>query len=180
VRCPARGFPGESEADYAQQLELLKKLTFLPPPHGGFRIWMERFSPLFMRREQLGVRWMRPERSYASQPPTLKYWWSPGFLQLEDRRRDPGGRLLSFDALAADVYVAVAERPLPAAAVAKTLGADVEDVQAALRRFVDQEVVMEDGDRFLALALPAYRGAEGGAEARAAPARPRLPVVEPA
>jgi ribosomal peptide maturation radical SAM protein 1 len=41
------GFPGETVKDYEQQAELIPKLLHLPPPAGGGRIWMERFSPYF-------------------------------------------------------------------------------------------------------------------------------------
>lgn len=41
------GFPGETVEDYDRQAELIPKLLHLPPPAGGGRIWMERFSPYF-------------------------------------------------------------------------------------------------------------------------------------
>lgn len=41
------GFPGETVEDYDRQAELIPKLHHLPPPAGGGRIWMERFSPYF-------------------------------------------------------------------------------------------------------------------------------------
>jgi ribosomal peptide maturation radical SAM protein 1 len=41
------GFPGEAEADYAEQLQILPLLKHLPPPKGVSRIWLERFSPHF-------------------------------------------------------------------------------------------------------------------------------------
>jgi ribosomal peptide maturation radical SAM protein 1 len=41
------GFPGETEQDYADQLQVVKLLRHLPPPGGVGPIWMERFSPYF-------------------------------------------------------------------------------------------------------------------------------------
>jgi len=59
------GFPGERAEDYAAELTVMKHITYLEPPLGGGRIWMERFSPYFTEPERWGVRWIRPERSYA-------------------------------------------------------------------------------------------------------------------
>lgn len=41
------GFPGEKEEYYVEQLTNLKKIRHLPPPAGGGRIWLERFSPYY-------------------------------------------------------------------------------------------------------------------------------------
>lgn len=58
------GFPGETEADYQRQLEVLKCISHLQPPFCGGRIWLERFSPYYMDRELFPVRNVRPESSY--------------------------------------------------------------------------------------------------------------------
>lgn len=57
------GFPGELNADYVEQGKLVDKILHLPPPAGGGRIWLERFSPYF-HDMALGYRNVRPERSY--------------------------------------------------------------------------------------------------------------------
>jgi hypothetical protein len=57
------GFPGEVDSDYIAQTELVKKIVHLPPPAGGGRIWLERFSPYF-HQTPLGYRDVKPERSY--------------------------------------------------------------------------------------------------------------------
>jgi ribosomal peptide maturation radical SAM protein 1 len=56
------GFPGETEQDYAVQLDWLKLLSHLQAPVGAGRIWMERFSPLFQQRAAMSPS-PRPEIS---------------------------------------------------------------------------------------------------------------------
>ncbi|MCB5166988.1 RiPP maturation radical SAM C-methyltransferase [Streptomyces bambusae] len=41
------GIPGESDADYEEQVALIPLLHHLEPPSGSARIWLERFSPYF-------------------------------------------------------------------------------------------------------------------------------------
>lgn len=59
------GFPGETVGDYEQQLQLLTRIGHLPPPGGTGRIWMERFSPIYVDREAFPARFIKPEKSYA-------------------------------------------------------------------------------------------------------------------
>ena len=59
------GFPGEAVEDYEVQLALLPSLMHLPPPGGGGRIWMERFSPLYQKMLESREGWMRAEKSYS-------------------------------------------------------------------------------------------------------------------
>ncbi len=49
------GFPGEIDADYRNQIEILKSLFHLQPPIGVGDLWLERFSPYFSRPEEYGV-----------------------------------------------------------------------------------------------------------------------------
>lgn len=58
------GFPGETEEDYRQQLEVLKCITHLEPPKSVARIWLERFSPYYHDRERFPVSNVRPQASY--------------------------------------------------------------------------------------------------------------------
>ncbi len=58
------GFPGETQADYDQQTELMPRLTHLYPPDTSGRIWMERFSPIFFDRDSFPATEVRPELSY--------------------------------------------------------------------------------------------------------------------
>lgn len=59
------GFPGETEEDCRVQAELCRRLVHLPPPSSAARIWMQRFSPIFVDRERFPLRWMAAERAYA-------------------------------------------------------------------------------------------------------------------
>jgi ribosomal peptide maturation radical SAM protein 1 len=58
------GFPGETEADYQAQLDVLRSISHLEPPHGGGRIWVERFSPYYSQPEKFPITNIRPEASY--------------------------------------------------------------------------------------------------------------------
>jgi ribosomal peptide maturation radical SAM protein 1 len=59
------GFPGETEVDYEEQLEVLKCITHLQPPIGAGPLWLERFSPYYTERQSFPVRNIRPESSYG-------------------------------------------------------------------------------------------------------------------
>jgi ribosomal peptide maturation radical SAM protein 1 len=58
------GFPGESDEDYRQELDVLKRISHLEPPGGSGRIWLERFSPYYTDGQKFPVRNRRPEPSY--------------------------------------------------------------------------------------------------------------------
>ncbi|MGW4499112.1 RiPP maturation radical SAM C-methyltransferase [Micromonospora sp. NPDC004336] len=57
------GFPGETEADYAEVLAQLPALVHLQPPTGACRVVLERFSPYFER----------PELGFAQRRPSIIY-----------------------------------------------------------------------------------------------------------
>jgi ribosomal peptide maturation radical SAM protein 1 len=58
------GFPGESPDDYRRQAELLPLLMHLSPPSTCTKIRLDRFSPLFVRAESLGLTRVRPSPAY--------------------------------------------------------------------------------------------------------------------
>jgi ribosomal peptide maturation radical SAM protein 1 len=58
------GFPGETEADYKEELEVLKCIGHLEPPMGCSRIWLERFSPYYAAGDMFPVTSVTPEASY--------------------------------------------------------------------------------------------------------------------
>jgi ribosomal peptide maturation radical SAM protein 1 len=59
------GFPGERPEDYERQLATMRLIPHLQPPNCVFRVWLERFSPYFVRAAEYGIRNVRPERVYA-------------------------------------------------------------------------------------------------------------------
>lgn len=58
------GFPGETVEDYVVQADTMRSLTHLPPPGGGGRIWMERFSPIFEDRDGFPAGRVEADLSY--------------------------------------------------------------------------------------------------------------------
>ena len=58
------GFPGETNDDFRQQIDLIKLLYHLPPPECVGSLWLERFSPYFQRPEEYGIKIMAPGEAY--------------------------------------------------------------------------------------------------------------------
>ncbi len=58
------GFPQETDADYRRQIALIPSLFHLQPPESTGKLWLERFSPYFMRPEDYGVRITGPGAAY--------------------------------------------------------------------------------------------------------------------
>ena len=58
------GFPQETNADYKRQIALIPSLLHLQPPESTGKLWLERFSPYFMRPEEYGVRITGPGAAY--------------------------------------------------------------------------------------------------------------------
>ena len=58
------GFPQETNEDYQGQIDLIPSLFHLQPPEATGKLWLERFSPYFMRPEQYGVRITGPGTAY--------------------------------------------------------------------------------------------------------------------
>ena len=59
------GFPQETNEDYQRQIELIPSLLHLQPPESTGKLWLERFSPYFMRPQQYGIRIKGPDPAYA-------------------------------------------------------------------------------------------------------------------
>ncbi|MEO3772744.1 RiPP maturation radical SAM C-methyltransferase [Micromonospora sp. B9E7] len=57
------GFPGETDEDYREQVELIPLLHHLYPPDGCSRLWLERFSPYFTD-PSFPISDVRPRSSY--------------------------------------------------------------------------------------------------------------------
>tara|TARA_B100000686_G_scaffold339560_2_gene413845 strand:- start:805 stop:2652 length:1848 start_codon:yes stop_codon:yes gene_type:complete len=58
------GFPGETDQDYWEQIELLQSLVHLQPPIGVGDLYLERFSPYFTNPEEYGVTVTGPGEAY--------------------------------------------------------------------------------------------------------------------
>ena len=58
------GFPGETDADYRRQIELIPAIFHLQPPLSVGELWLERFSPYFKWPEQNGIRITGPGLAY--------------------------------------------------------------------------------------------------------------------
>jgi len=58
------GFPGETEADYAEQAAAVPHLAHLQPPASAGRLWLERFSPMYTQPERFPLRRREPEPSH--------------------------------------------------------------------------------------------------------------------
>ena len=58
------GFPQETNEDYQRQIDLIPSLVHLQPPAGTGKLWLERFSPYFMRPEDYGIRITGPGSAY--------------------------------------------------------------------------------------------------------------------
>jgi hypothetical protein len=59
------GFPGEVDADYRQQIDLMKLFVHLQPPIGVGDLYLERFSPYFTRPADFGVKIKGPGEAYT-------------------------------------------------------------------------------------------------------------------
>ena len=58
------GFPQETNEDYRRQIALIPSLFHLQPPESTGKLWLERFSPYFMRPQEYGVRITGPGAAY--------------------------------------------------------------------------------------------------------------------
>ena len=59
------GFPQETDEDYQRQIEMIPSLLHLQPPESTGKLWLERFSPYFMRPEHYGIRITGPDSAYG-------------------------------------------------------------------------------------------------------------------
>lgn len=65
------GFPGETQRDYDEMLDLLGAISFLRPPTGCGPIRLDRFSPYFNTPAAFGLRNVRPIAAYRYLYPFL-------------------------------------------------------------------------------------------------------------
>ena len=91
--------------------------------------------------------------------PTLTLFHSDDFIKIVDNRRREG-RTLGFEGPAARLYKAAMDRPVRVETAVEEAGLSGSDVNARelLERFCADGLMMCDGDKYLALALPATPG----------------------
>jgi len=96
----------------------------------------------------------------ADTPPVLKYWSAPHYVQIYDERQPGQGGTYTFEDTLADLYLSCSNRPTTAAAVCRELDLrlPVEAVQEVFEEFQKRGLMFLDGQRALALALPAVKG----------------------
>ena len=58
------GFPQETNEDYQRQLDLIPAMFHFQPPESTSKLWLERFSPYFMRPHEYGIRLTGPGMAY--------------------------------------------------------------------------------------------------------------------
>ena len=89
--------------------------------------------------------------------PALRLWRSPGLIQIDDTRDPDGPRSTTFRDALADLYLACFEGPVKAEEAKRRSGLDhpLAAVEAALDEFVERDLMLRDGNLFLALAIPA-------------------------
>ena len=59
------GFPQETNEDYQRQIDLIPSLLHFQPPESTGKLWLERFSPYFMKPEKYGIRILGPDPAYG-------------------------------------------------------------------------------------------------------------------
>jgi ribosomal peptide maturation radical SAM protein 1 len=98
--------------------------------------------------------WRRPAQ------PSLRWWHTPGLLQIEDQRRVGDGGIHSFEDPLARLYLACSDKPMKAGKLRADLELpySTEEVSEVLEQFCERGLMMRDDDLFLALALPATGG----------------------
>ncbi len=211
------GFPGETEQDYLEQQRVLPFLMHLQPPGGAGRIWMERFSPLFVEREKFPAHYVRPIQAYrhlypaevdceqiayffdyqlhdvlreeayagflgavekwkqawqiqssaeagatkdSQRRPELRFFYAPGFLQIEDTREPIQPGTYTFESPLAEIYVSCSDRPQTSARLRELLKLPwpESDIDEALDEFAARGLMLRAGNQALSLALPATPG----------------------
>ena len=96
----------------------------------------------------------------AGSPPVLRYWSSPGFLQIYDGRHEGAEGTYTFEGPLAAIYLACVDRPRTAAAVRAKLELNLttEVVRGVCEEFGRRGLMFLDGDLALSLALPSVPG----------------------
>jgi ribosomal peptide maturation radical SAM protein 1 len=92
--------------------------------------------------------------------PSLTFCYSDEFLQISDTRRPSNRGSFTFEGPLARLYKSAVDRPVSAKRAIELSGVAFGSVKVehALDEFCERGVMMRDGDKFLALALPSVAG----------------------
>jgi ribosomal peptide maturation radical SAM protein 1 len=97
---------------------------------------------------------------HRANPPVLKFWPAPHFVQIYDERLPGHEGSYSLEDTLADLYLACVNRPTTAAAVRRSLNLRLpaEGIQEVFEEFQRRGLMLLDGQFVLALAVPAVAG----------------------
>lgn len=98
------------------------------------------------------------DRALESPRPSLTFRWSPGVLRIDDRRSLLASVSHRHGDPQAAVYAACSDAPVTIAALERRLALPASEVLPVLESFCAAGLMMRDGARWLALALPASEG----------------------
>jgi hypothetical protein len=132
--------------------------TLEPSAYDGVRRALELWRRSWNRAGGEGGR--EAGDAFRAPRPALAFSYSDDFLQISDTRRVSGRASFTFEGPHARLYKATVDRPVSAVRALELSGiaASPGKVERALGEFCERGVMMRDGDRFLALALPTVAG----------------------
>jgi len=101
--------------------------------------------------------WQKAWKDDEAKRPALRYWFTPGILQIDDHRSATGQGTYTIDEPLGSLYVACSEAPISARKLIEKhqLPWSEADITTMLDDLVQDGLMMRDGNLFLALALPA-------------------------
>jgi ribosomal peptide maturation radical SAM protein 1 len=132
---------------YPQELDVRKIAYFFTYTMGDV-VPEEALQDVHLGIDRWQKRWTE-----SSKRPVLVYQRAPDWIQIVDQRDAEETEVHSFQGLAAAAYELCGDTGTPAR-VASELGAEAEEVERALRTYCDLGLMIEEGGRYLSLALP--------------------------
>ncbi|MGW1993748.1 RiPP maturation radical SAM C-methyltransferase [Embleya sp. NPDC001921] len=101
-------------------------------------------------------RWLTPPDP-DQPPPRLEFYHSPGLVHVVDTRDPKDESTYTLEGPLASLHMACNERPRGLKAAARAAGLGPDQAESVLNRLCGLGLMMRDGDRYLALAIPAGR-----------------------
>lgn len=150
-----------------RKLEPVNSLSFIYPEYVDLRrvayFFDHEFEDELSHGEYLGMiaalsKWQLAWKDEFR--PKLTYRISGMDLVVEDHRKPGADRVLTFGPSQAYIYQAISERPLSVAGIEQQACSCLtpREIANALEHFIDCGLVMQDGDIYLALAVPSADG----------------------